>query len=142
MHGGLEPFEELPRDVQGVLVCRVVDPAPLPAAFQQAGLTENREVLGDLGLAVRQRLVKVADADRPASGDVRNKLQAEWMTEGAEHFERDVARVRHDARLGNQRLRLRDRQLAESLPRIGHGVQSTGARIIDNTALTYAEIRI
>lgn len=74
MHGGVEVAEEIRSGGDGVGVEAVIDPAAPAFGRNKSSLSQHTEMLRHARLAVRDGLLKVADADRSVGGDQGNQL--------------------------------------------------------------------
>src|ERR671912_72719 len=98
--GALELVDEVARDLERLLRDRVVDPRPLAARVDQPGAPKRPQVLRDARLAVRELVLEMAHAERPARGDLRKQLEADGVGERLEHVEGEVAWLGNDSRGG------------------------------------------
>src|SRR5918993_5401010 len=102
----LELVDEVARDLEGLLVDRVVDPGPFASGTDETRLAQGGQVLGDPRLAVGQLVLEVADAERPAGGDLGQQLEPDRVGERPEDLQGQVAGLGDDARLGHRPRRL------------------------------------
>src|SRR5919106_3439416 len=124
----LELVDEVARDLERLLLDRVVDPGALAARADEAGAAKRPQVLRDARLAVRELVLQMAHAERPAGSDLREQLEADGVGERLEHLESQVARLGHDPRcreLTHHRGK-RARDLARGL--FGHRARSVTGR--------------
>src|SRR5918992_4053024 len=94
----LELVDEVARDLERLLLDRVVDPGALATRADEAGAPKRPQVLRDPRLAVRELVLQMAHAERPSGSDLREQLEADGVGERLEHLEGQVARLGNDSR--------------------------------------------